>query len=435
LSLAWATLLATWFGAGTLLTVADEVRSEGLVRAALDPFGAGLCLIIAGLFFARPLWRMGLLTVSDFFRRRFGPRAELASALIVVPSYFGWIAAQFVALAAMLELFFGLPLGWGILVVALVGTVYTWSGGMWAVTLTDAVQIAIVLIGLAILTWNVAATLGGEGGAAAGWARLLAETPPELLTPWPRGRGAEVLSWLSVLLVGALGNLPGQDLLQRIFAARSGKIASRACYLAGGAYLVFGCLPIFLALASRILLPGSVERSILPALAGLFLTPVMAVVFTLALLSAVFSTIDSALLSPASVLAQNVLPRFRVCADASPLALNRFAVLGVAACSLVLAFAGENAYSLLEGSYELTFVGLFVPLALGLARAPRGESSGLASMIAGSAVWLLHALAGWDAFLSPWLGERLPSALGAAGASLLAYMVMERVAAPDTGGQ
>src|SRR5690554_4432425 len=88
LGLAWATLLATWFGAGTLLTQADEVRNEGLHKAALDPWGAGVCLVIAGLFFARPLWEMKLLTLPDFFRRRFGPAAELFAALIMVPSYF-----------------------------------------------------------------------------------------------------------------------------------------------------------------------------------------------------------------------------------------------------------------------------------------------------------------------------------------------------------
>ncbi len=54
-------LLATWFGAGTLLTQADEVEAAGLQRAALDPFGAGLCLLLAGVFFAGPLWRMNRL--------------------------------------------------------------------------------------------------------------------------------------------------------------------------------------------------------------------------------------------------------------------------------------------------------------------------------------------------------------------------------------
>jgi len=96
--LAATTLFATWFGAGTLLVATDEVRAEGLRAAALDPIGAGLCLLLAGAFFAAPLWRMKLLTLVDFYRVRFGPRAETLGALLMVPGYFGWIAAQFVAL-------------------------------------------------------------------------------------------------------------------------------------------------------------------------------------------------------------------------------------------------------------------------------------------------------------------------------------------------
>ena len=120
LSLAWMTLLATWFGAGTLLTAADEVRHEGLRAAALDPFGAGLCLLFAGLFVAAPLWRMSLLTLPEFYRRKYGPGAELTAALIMVPSYFGWIAAQFVALAEVLHLFFDIPVAAGLPIIAII---------------------------------------------------------------------------------------------------------------------------------------------------------------------------------------------------------------------------------------------------------------------------------------------------------------------------
>ena len=184
LSLAWMTLLATWFGAGTMLTAADEVRSDGLSAAALDPFGAGFCLLIAGLFVAGPMWRMKLLTVPDFFRRKFGSKAELLSSLILVPSYFGWIAAQFTALAEVLNLFFGIPFGWGLVIVAIIGTGYTLMGGMWSVTLTDAVQISLVLIGLLVLGVVVLWELG-DGNAWAGLTRVQKESAPEMLTIIP----------------------------------------------------------------------------------------------------------------------------------------------------------------------------------------------------------------------------------------------------------
>ena len=62
LGLTTATLIATWFGAGSLLAVSDEVYQSGLSVLSLEPFGTGACLVLAGLYFARPLWRKKLLT-------------------------------------------------------------------------------------------------------------------------------------------------------------------------------------------------------------------------------------------------------------------------------------------------------------------------------------------------------------------------------------
>src|SRR5690606_16185433 len=161
LLLAWPTLLATWFGAGALLTSTDQIRREGLRMAALDPFGAGLCLLLAGWWLARPLWHMKLLTLGDFFRRRFGPRAEVATSLMMVPTCFGWIAAQFVAVAELFQLVFGLDRSLGIAGIALLGTTYTLLGGMWSVTLTDVVQMACIVVGLLFLAGEVLVALGG----------------------------------------------------------------------------------------------------------------------------------------------------------------------------------------------------------------------------------------------------------------------------------
>src|SRR5688572_15490797 len=83
-----ATLFATWFGAGTLLTATDAIYSDGVKTTALEPYGAASCLLLAGLFFAKPLWRMNILTIPDFFKVKFGERAEKLSAILLVPGYF-----------------------------------------------------------------------------------------------------------------------------------------------------------------------------------------------------------------------------------------------------------------------------------------------------------------------------------------------------------
>ncbi len=434
LSLAWPTLLATWFGAGTLLVATDEVRAEGLRQAALDPFGAGACLLLAGAFFAGPLWRMRLLTLPDFFGRRFGPRAEWWAAVLMVPGYFGWVAAQFVAVAGVLELFFGIPPVFGIAAAAAVGVGYTWLGGMWSVTLTDAVQMAIVVIGLVVLGW-LALTGLGAGDAEAGLGRLLRETPPDKLVIVPTESAAALFGWLGVFAAGALGNLPGQDLMQRVFAARSEGVARAACWLSGGTYLLFGIVPLGLGLAGNLLLPDEADTATLPLLAHVFLTPGLTVLLVLAVLSAVLSTIDSAILSPASVIAQNVM-HSGPDAPMSDLARNRLAVLGVGAASLAVAYVGEDAWSILETAYEVGLVSLFVPLAVGLRRHADGERPALAAMGVGTGAWLAHLALGWETFLGP-LGTPLPVGLSCAALAGVAYAAvlgLDRRGARAAGG-
>jgi Na+/proline symporter len=122
----------------------------------------------------------------------------------------------------------------------------------------------------------------------------------------------------------------------------------------------------------------------------------MGTLFVLALVSAVLSTIDSAILAPASVLANNIVRRAVPRMDA--LFLSRWCVLLVAIASLIVAWLGENAYALLETAYAIGMVGLFVPLTLGLFSERGSGRAALTSMAIGTGVWLAHLLLGWENF-------------------------------------
>jgi len=426
LHLAWATIVATWFGAGAMLTATDTVRAEGLRGAALDPIGAGLCLFLAGWLLARPLWEMKLLTLPDFYGRRFGTRTERLSAVLMIPTYFGWIAAQFVALAHLLELVFGLDPLVGIALVAVVGTGYTLIGGMWSVTLTDAAQLVVIAIGLVLLCGSVLLELGG-GSIGAGLVRLGSDTPREDLVVVPREDLGAFVGWVGVVAVGALGNLPGQDLTQRIFASKSARTAVWACHIAGIVYFALGAFTLTIGLAADLLVPGQSAKATMPLLASLFLSPWAAVLFVLAVMSAVLSTIDSAILAPASVLAQNLLlPRFP---DADRLRLNRWSVFAIAAGSLVTAYLGESAYSLLESAYALGLVSLLVPLLFGVRTSLGGERAAIAAMLCGTTLWLVHLALGWETFLAPVvdpLGLPLPIAMTSAWIGFVVYLFVAR---------
>ena len=364
---------------------------------------------------------MKLLTVPDFFARKFGSSSEILSSLILVPSYFGWIAAQFTALAEVLELFFDIPVAWGIVIVAIIGTGYTLMGGMLSVTMTDAVQIVLVLLGLIVLLLVILFELG-EGSGWRGEARLWNETPAEMKAPFPVADRKMLLGWIGVFAIGAFGNLPRQDLMQRIFAAKSAKVAAAACVFAGVMYLVFGMIPLLLALSGNLLIPESPAFKIVPALAQAFLHPVVAVIFLLAILSAILSTIDSAILSPSSVIAQNLLPRVGI---PNSLTTNRYSVLAVAVLSLLLAEIGESAYALLEEAYLLTMVGLFIPLIFSLYFRCKSSIAANVSMMVGTGLWAGHFVFQWEEFLSnvPLIGPiHLPLSLGATTASALTYL-------------
>ena len=59
-----ATVFATWFGAEAVLGIPAKFLKEGLNGVVSDPFGSSLCLIFVGMFFARKLYRMNLLTIE-----------------------------------------------------------------------------------------------------------------------------------------------------------------------------------------------------------------------------------------------------------------------------------------------------------------------------------------------------------------------------------
>ncbi|PIQ28520.1 sodium:solute symporter [bacterium (Candidatus Blackallbacteria) CG17_big_fil_post_rev_8_21_14_2_50_48_46] len=373
-------LFSTWFGAGTLITATDEIAHKGLVSTALEPYGAGMCLILAGLFFAKPLWDLQLLTFSDFYRLKFGPKAEMVTVLLTVPTYVGWIAVQLIALSQILSTFFPLPSGLFIVLVALISLFLTITGGIWSVSLTDSFQMFIIVLGLVYLFCRIA-FWGNQSFDA-----LLAGIPKEYWVVMPLDKFSHTVQWFGVFCVAALGNLTGQDLGQRIFSAKSAQVAKTGTLLAGVAYMLVGSLPVFFGLTAFKTLGPNFQGSVIPLLIKNYLDPISTIILMLTILSVVLSTITSALLAPASVLAHNLLKKYFQ--KVSTLVLCRYAVLIVTGLSVAIAFMGSNVYGLLESSYAVGLVGFFAPLYIGLKSQKLDESSCLFSMLIGMLFWL-----------------------------------------------
>jgi SSS family solute:Na+ symporter len=99
-----ATTFATWFGSETVLGVSARFVSGGLGAVVEDPFGASMCLVLVGLFFAYKLYQKNLITLGDYYRQRFGRSIEVLCSTIIIFSYLGWVAAQITALGLVFNL-------------------------------------------------------------------------------------------------------------------------------------------------------------------------------------------------------------------------------------------------------------------------------------------------------------------------------------------
>jgi len=386
LVIATTTVFATWFGSETVLGASSRFSEEGVNGIIEDPFGASLCLVLIGLFFARPLYRMNLLTFGDYYKVTFGPKAEFVAGIFLVLSYLGWVAAQLVASGIVLHAVMPqLSVPGGILVSSLVVFTYTVTGGMWSVSITDFIQTIIIIVGLIV----VAIVLVPQAG---GFSHLI-DTAPEgffRINPGNTFNGwvTHFAAWITI----GLGSIPQQDVYQRVMASRNEKTAVRSTFLGAGMYLTIALIPLLLTLCARNILtdqPADAQL-MLPELILNHTSVWIQILFFGALLSAIMSTASGALLAPSVILSENlILPRLKKLPDDSRrLLITRFSVLAVGGISLFMALWRQDIYELVGEASVISLVGLFVPLCAGLFFKNTNERAAIGSMLLGTAVWL-----------------------------------------------
>ncbi|MFC3414872.1 sodium:solute symporter family protein [Algoriphagus hitonicola] len=386
LFLSASALFATWFGSETIFGASSVYLEDGLLGVIEDPFGGALCLILFGMFYLRPMYKMNVLTIGDVFKKIFGEKIELIASLFMIPAYFGYVAAQLVALSLVMGAVTDLTLFEGILISAGIVVFYTFLGGMWAISITDFIQTTMIVVGLVWVSIMIAQDAGGVG-------EILSKAPPESFRFFPDSGFNEWVNYLGAWMILGLGSIPSQDIYQRVMSAKSEKVAVRSTYLAGGFYLTFGLLPLFIALGAKVLYPEIYlenKQMLLPSMilehGGL---PVQ-IVFFGALISAIMSTTSSGLLAPAAILSENIIrPYFgKKLTDRHFLWILRINVIAVALVATLMATWETNIYELVAGASILMLVSLFVPLTAGLYWKKASRMGALFSMFFGMLSYL-----------------------------------------------
>ncbi|MCG6152785.1 sodium:solute symporter family protein [Leptospira bandrabouensis] len=394
LPISTAALFATWFGSETILGSSVEFAKGGFLSVIQDPFGGALCLFLLGLIFAKYLYRMQILTFGDFYRNRYGKKMEFIAGICLIFSYFGWVAAQFVALGIMVQILFGINQFTAIVIGALLVVFYTYLGGMWSVSLTDFFQSISIVVGLVIVLFEL-------NEVKPIWTSIQ-EKPDVFFRFFPESNFHAWTLYLSAWMVVGFGSLPQQDIFQRVMSAKSEKVAIKASYLSSIFYLLFALIPLFLGLHAKSLLPdfdlnSETGQLLIPTMISKFSSPWIQVLFFSALISAILSTASGAILAPSSILSENILKyAFTDMDDKKLLLLSRTSVLIIAGISFLLAVGKPSIYALVEDSGGISLVTLFIPMVFGLMSQKADERSALFSLFVGIVTWLFLEIYGDD---------------------------------------
>jgi SSS family transporter len=389
------TTFATWFGAETVMGVPAKFVQGGLNAVIEDPFGAGTCLILVGLFFATKLYKLNLLTIGDYYRERYGKGIEIFCSAAIILSYLGWVAAQITALGLVFSVLTAgaMAPAAGMVVGTLAVLIYVVVGGFLAVALTDFIQMIVLVLGMSIIAIFAADLAGGAGRV------LDMASSADLWRVWPEPTFTDIAFFIGAAVTMMFGSIPQQDVFQRVMSAKDAPTARTGAVIGGASYIVFGFVPMFIVAAAVVVMGDNAMalakndyQRLLPTFVMTKMPLIMQILFFGALLSAIKSTSSATLLAPSTSFTENILKNLRPgMNDRQQLFAMRVTIVAFATLVLIYAIEmeGTSIYELVSSAYQVTLVAAFVPLVMGLYWKRATTQGAIVSIAAGLFVWIL----------------------------------------------
>jgi solute carrier family 5 (high affinity choline transporter), member 7 len=388
--LATFTMTATWVDGGYLLGTAEGAYRSNLASGLQGGVCFGISLIIGGLFFARRMRALEYRTLIDPFEARFGAKWAVVLSLPAVLAETFWSAELLVALGSTLGVILNLDLVTGIVISAIVVTLYTMIGGMWAVAYTDAFQLVLVGIGLAAA---LPFALSAAGGVSHVWNFYQAA---------PHQPSFTSIGWWDVSIMLMLGGVPWNCYFQRVLSCRSPRAAQLHSIYSGILTMVLTIPPLLMGLvAFAYVWPEEISLRLatqpadaLPLIFKYVTPPLIGMLGLAAIIGAVTSSFSSSILSAGSMFSWNVCLRllkpdlpFR-----SLTMIMRTSILVIGVIAVLMAIKVQSVQALWFFTSDLVFVLLFPQLVSALF----DSKANLIGSIAAFSVSLLLRLGGGE---------------------------------------
>lgn len=336
----------------------------------------GIGLVVLNLFLAKHLLKLRISTVTQVLERRYSARTKQASALVMLAYALMLAATSVIAIGTVMQVLFGLPLWLSILAGGGIVVVYSAVGGMWSLTLTDIVQFVIKTAGLMLILLPICLYRVG------GWDALVAQLPASSFD-------ATHIGWDTIatyFVIYFFGIMIGQDVWQRVFTARSERVAAVAGSLAGLYCVVYGLVGALVGMAARVLLPdldnannafaAIVQASLPDGIRGLVIA---------AALAAMMSTASAAMLAGSTVLSEDLVPLLRGGRPLTDVLWHRLLTLLVGLAVLAIALVVDDVLNALTTAYNLLVGGMLVPLIGAIYWRRATTQAAIASMLLGCA--------------------------------------------------
>jgi SSS family solute:Na+ symporter len=384
-------MLPFWLVGGALMGAAVDTNATlgntdlayefGFWAGACLPLGLALCLTITGLFFAKPMNRMGLTSFPDYYRLRFGRPVEVGASILLAVAFCMLVAGNLVAGGFLFNYFLGMPYWLGVVLIAGIAVAYTGTGGLIADAYTAIIQMALILAGaVGLLVWMVNShgleIADGMGPLALG----------QMSDP---AQGA-VINWATLIALG-IGDIVAIDFMARVFSAKNPESARRACFSAAVGTVAI-CVPFGLVvLAAHSILPEDMGGPVLFVLLDRFAPVGLTILVLCGLVGASMSTANGAILAISNVCVRNLggVRRVHVPGQRDPLLrATRVAMVPMTLFAIVFAIYVKQTGILLTLAFDLMLACLAVPFILGLVWRRGTTRAALAAIIAGGAVRL-----------------------------------------------
>lgn len=361
----------------------DLTSQFGFWSGASLALGLAVCLLIAGLFLAKPMNAMKLFTLADFFRVRYGRTTEVVASALMIVAFTILLAGNLVACGYLLERFANIPYAWGVILSVALVLAYTIAGGLFSDAYTAVIQTAITVVAaISLLVW-VAVSYGiviPEGMGPFDFEQL---TDPAMGAP---------INWATLVALG-IGDLVAIDFMQRIFGARSPEVARRACFIGAAGVAVIGTIFAIVALTATAVLGISAEDGpVLFTLLDDYAPPLIAILVLSGVVAASFSTASGAILATSAIAVRNLVKIRRSAGAVSDplLRWTRLAMVPIVVLGSFFAIQVSQTGILLTLAFDLLLACLAAPFLIGLFWKRPGAMAALVAAAVGLVVRVIY---------------------------------------------